>query len=80
MTNRDDDAPATQADVASVKRAVDEVSARVDRLDADLRSHFELVAENLAADFRATTKDQVEVLKDTLLLHDRRITALEMAK
>ena len=44
---------------------------------SDLKNYMSVFGENLAADFRDASKDQVEVLKDTLLLHDRRITRLE---
>jgi predicted phage-related endonuclease len=84
MVYRDENAPATKGDLHALaharKRDIRKLENRFDNLENsvhDLKNHFSLVAENLAADFRAITKDEIEVLKDALIRHDRRISSLE---
>lgn len=92
MVQRDDNAPATQGQLSSTEKVLrNEITEMGSQLRqemsdlrvelrqemSDLKEYMSVFGENLAADFRAASKDQVEVLKDTLLLHDRRITRLE---
>jgi hypothetical protein len=70
------DLPATKRDLLDFVTKNDLATAINDAKD-DMTNRFTIIAENLADDFRAASNDQVAVLKDTLLSHDRRLVRLE---
>ena len=68
------DIAAVKSDLATVKSDLVEM---IQTEATETRRHFDVVAEQMLADFKGATTDAIEGLKDTDSKHHKRITHIE---
>jgi hypothetical protein len=54
-----------------------EIKEEISQGKAEMKDHFDLVAENIRHDFVAANREEIEVLKDRSKDHGKRLGALE---
>ena len=54
-----------------------ELKEEISQGKAEMKDHFDLVAENIRHDFVAANREEIEVLKDRSKDHGKRIVRLE---
>ena len=73
----DQTAPATKADITLLKTDMVLLKADMIQWKDDIKTHFDIVIENLRHDMIGTHKDKISVIDDRTIDHEKRIRRLE---
>ena len=83
-TSMDTTAPATKADISGLSSDMANLSSDMANLRSnmvewkeEIKSHFDVVAENLHADMVGAHRDKISLIEDTTIKHEGRIAVLE---